>query len=83
LEDQFSSFPLPISNISPSPDKAGKSEPSMFESRADVKKKLTVIWVEVLGAQSIARDQDSFDVGGESVQAIHLVTQMAASSTLS
>ncbi len=55
----------------------------MFESRADVKKKLTVIWVEVLGAQSIARDQDSFDVGGESVQAIHLVTQMAASSTLS
>jgi thioesterase domain-containing protein len=76
LEDQLSSFALPISNLSPSPDRTGKSEPVIFESRADVEKKLTAIWMEVLGAQSVARDQDFFDIGGESVEAIHLVTQM-------
>jgi thioesterase domain-containing protein len=76
LEDHISSFALPISNISPSPDKTGKSGPSIFESRAEVEKKLAAIWMEVLGAQSIGRDQDFFDMGGESVQAVHLVTQM-------
>lgn len=76
MEDHISSFALPISNVSPAPDKTGKSGPSIFESRADVEKKLAAIWMEVLGAQSIGRDQDFFDMGGESVQAIHLVTQM-------
>jgi hypothetical protein len=76
LEDHISSFALPISNLSPSPDRTGQSEPSIFESRADVEKKLTAIWMEVLGARSITCDQDFFDIGGESVQAIHLVTQM-------
>jgi glycosyltransferase involved in cell wall biosynthesis len=76
LEDHISSFALPISNLSPLPDKTGKSEPATFESRADVEKKLTTIWMEILGAQSIARDQDFFDIGGESNPAIHLVTQM-------
>jgi len=76
LEDHISSFALPISNLSPSPDKTGKSEPTIFESRTDVEKKLTAIWMEVLGAQSIACDQDFFEIGGESVQAIHLVAQM-------
>jgi thioesterase domain-containing protein len=76
LEDRAHGFALQISNVLPPRDTAGDAHSAIIGSRADVEAKLTAIWMEVLGAESIARNQDFFDMGGESVQAVQLVTQM-------
>ena len=76
MEDRAHGFALQISHVLTPPDTAGGTDSAIVGSRADVEARLTAIWIEVLGAESIARDQDFFDMGGESVQAVQLVAQI-------
>ncbi len=45
-------------------------------TEGDIRSQLTRIWQELLGLDSIALDQNYFDLGGDSALAVHLFTQI-------
>ena len=62
------------------------AEPTADLARAPVSKledetsrQLTLIWQELLGVESIGLDQNYFDLGGDSVLAVHLFAQIEKS----
>lgn len=48
-------------------------------TEGDIRGQLTRIWQELLGLDSIAPDQNYFDLGGDSALAVHLFTQIEKS----
>jgi acyl carrier protein len=62
--------PNPSQMTEPAPAQNGFAPPN------DVERQLTAIWQELLGIDHIERDQNYFDLGGDSSLAVHLFVQI-------
>lgn len=47
-----------------------------FGSAAEVEAVVRMIWTEILGTEDVAADNTLFDLGGDSVQAMQIVTRI-------
>jgi len=66
----------PISNPTAVPVTGFASAQSSSASADNTARRLTRIWQELLGIESIGLDQNYFDLGGDSVLAVHLFAQI-------
>jgi len=55
---------------------SAQSHPPSASTQDDPIKRLTQIWQELLGIRSIEPDQSYFDLGGDSIFAVQLLTQI-------
>ncbi|MEV1082855.1 amino acid adenylation domain-containing protein [Streptomyces sp. NPDC050211] len=59
------------------PDEADRTpEDSGEEPRTDLERRLAALWAQVLGRPSVGRDQNFFELGGDSLLAARLVGRM-------
>src|SRR5579863_3139139 len=66
----------PITNLMAKPDtESANAQPGAAEAD-DTTKQLVRIWQELLGVDSIGVDQNYFDLGGDSVLAVHLFAEI-------
>lgn len=66
----------PISNLMAKPITDQASAQSSAATADETTKQLVRIWQELLGIESIGLDQNYFDLGGDSVLAVHLFAQI-------
>src|SRR5271154_5449555 len=66
----------PISNLMAKPITDQASAQSSTATADETTKQLVRIWQELLGIESIGLDQNYFDLGGDSVLAVHLFAQI-------
>src|ERR1700734_2391182 len=67
---------MAITNPNPSQMTEALSTQNAPVPPSDVEKQLTAIWQELLGIDRIERDQNYFDLGGDSSLAVHLFVQI-------
>jgi thioesterase domain-containing protein/acyl carrier protein len=67
-----------MSITNPNPSQMTEPAPAQngFAPLNDVERQLTAIWQELLGIDHIERDQNYFDLGGDSSLAVHLFVQI-------